>query len=272
MYYVINDTLIYSPDDGQVYHAEDRADPITTLTPVLNRILLLMISNQGLLITRDEFLEKVWDNYGKQGSAHTLNQYISIIRKLLEQHLNVECIQTVPRQGYLLSQHITINIIESINFKNTDTDTDTDTIADVVSDFSLSSLGIVNNYIRKKIIVEYKKICFVLFVFFTLSIFIYFNYLYFEYGSFKFSQVLHVGGCEIFSKAEDFNKNEKKQSYESVQDIIKTYNLQCNNNGDMYFSKQKSEEDGSILESMLSVCYLDTNGIDNCTSYRVSRR
>lgn len=112
MNYIFDDNILYQPDDGTIRVLESGAEDIVTLTPVLNRILLLLVSQQGQLITKDEFLAKVWDDYGKTGSSHTLNQYLSTLRGIFLKHLNKQPIITVPRQGYMFSLDIAITIVD----------------------------------------------------------------------------------------------------------------------------------------------------------------
>ncbi|MBH2847086.1 helix-turn-helix domain-containing protein, partial [Serratia marcescens] len=96
MNYIIDDVLVYCPDDGSVSHISKPEEIIMVLTPVLNRILLLLIENQGSLVPRDLFFEKVWDNYGKNASSHTLSQYMGVLRKIFENELGASCIDTIP--------------------------------------------------------------------------------------------------------------------------------------------------------------------------------
>lgn len=115
MNYVIADTLIYSTEDGSIRLAGSEDESVVILTPILNRMLQFLLENQGKLITRDRFLEHVWDRHGKMGSANTLKQYISMLRKILAERVQGECIITIPRQGYIFSPDISIRRDEASN-------------------------------------------------------------------------------------------------------------------------------------------------------------
>lgn len=67
------------------------------LEPRLAGVLDLLVRRAGSPVTRDEFLETVWD---EDGSDEALNQAISRLRRLLGQ---ADLIVTLPRVGYRLS-------------------------------------------------------------------------------------------------------------------------------------------------------------------------
>ena len=67
------------------------------LEPRLCGVLALLVQRGSTTITRDEFLETVWDN---EGSDEALTQAISRLRKLLGDPAFIE---TVPRIGYRLT-------------------------------------------------------------------------------------------------------------------------------------------------------------------------
>ena len=67
------------------------------LEPRLAGVLGLLVQRAGLPVTRDEFLETVWD---EDGSDEALNQAISRLRRLLG---DARLIATLPRVGYRLT-------------------------------------------------------------------------------------------------------------------------------------------------------------------------
>lgn len=67
------------------------------LEPRLAGVLDLLVRRAGAPVTRDEFLETVWD---EDGSDEALNQAISRLRRLLGRS---DLILTLPRVGYRLA-------------------------------------------------------------------------------------------------------------------------------------------------------------------------
>ncbi|OHT25479.1 hypothetical protein A3Q29_13095 [Providencia stuartii] len=114
MIYTINSQLKYNSEDGSIYGLDNLSEPIATLTPVLNRILKVLIENKSQVMPRDRILELVWDKHGLVSSSNTLNQYISMLRKLFSQYLNVDnAILTIPKKGMMLSSELLIEKEES---------------------------------------------------------------------------------------------------------------------------------------------------------------
>src|SRR5215467_3778821 len=65
------------------------------LTPKVFDTLVLMVENSGRLITKDEFMKRVWSDAFVEDAA--LAQTISQLRKALG---DSEIIETVPKKGY----------------------------------------------------------------------------------------------------------------------------------------------------------------------------
>lgn len=69
----------------------------------------LLVIQHGNVVEREAFLREVWDERGLQGSNNSLNQYISILRKLLASLVpDATFIVTVPKMGFMLSADITV--------------------------------------------------------------------------------------------------------------------------------------------------------------------
>lgn len=71
------------------------------LTSLEYRILLMLFNNRGILIKREQLLEKIWDIAGSFVNDNTLTVYIKRIREKLDDK-NGEIIQTVRGVGYMV--------------------------------------------------------------------------------------------------------------------------------------------------------------------------
>ncbi|EOX3828198.1 transcriptional regulator [Enterobacter quasiroggenkampii] len=108
MNYILSGKLLYSAEDGRIVLLGEPHVEVVVLSPIPNRILMVLIENQGEIVSRDDFFVKVWDQHGKTGSANTLKQYIGLIRRILDSHLDENCIITVPGKGYSFSSVVDI--------------------------------------------------------------------------------------------------------------------------------------------------------------------
>ncbi len=76
------------------------------LEPRLMRVLCILASREGELVTREQLINEIWNDYG--GAEDSLNQAISYLRKTL-QDTNKEIIETIPKKGYILHASINYN-------------------------------------------------------------------------------------------------------------------------------------------------------------------
>jgi DNA-binding winged helix-turn-helix (wHTH) protein len=110
MKYIIDLVVIYIPSDRALILHNNPQNTVVLSTPA-NRLLMELIRNRGEVVTRDELLERVWEDYGFTGSNSNLNSYISEIRKSissLDDKLNI--ITTVPKVGFRLEANIESSI------------------------------------------------------------------------------------------------------------------------------------------------------------------
>lgn len=109
MNYILNNEIIYNSFDGSIRHLNDKPENAVSITETANKILLLLISRQGEVVSREDFFREIWDKEGLISSENTLNQYISKLRKIFSVFLpNENIITTVPRFGYVFSNDINI--------------------------------------------------------------------------------------------------------------------------------------------------------------------
>ena len=106
MQYVIDDQFDYRPADGALWNITQPENAIV-LTSIPAKILCYLFEHQEKAVTREEFYAEVWDKYGLQASNNSLNQNISLLRKILQElGCRVDLIETVPHIGYMLNTQV----------------------------------------------------------------------------------------------------------------------------------------------------------------------
>ena len=109
MKYLLADAIIYDNEDGSLSLKGEESDEHQTLTSTANYIFSLLIAHHGMVVDRETFLQDVWDERGLTGSNNSLNQYISILRKLLDNMApGTTFIITVPKTGFMLNAEISV--------------------------------------------------------------------------------------------------------------------------------------------------------------------
>ncbi|MCB1024981.1 MAG: winged helix-turn-helix domain-containing protein [Acidobacteria bacterium] len=83
-----------------------RDEELVSLTPKAIETLLVLVRNNGKVITKDALLDEVWANTFVEEA--TLAQNISTLRKTLAKYdENIEFITTIPRRGYRFVEDVT---------------------------------------------------------------------------------------------------------------------------------------------------------------------
>lgn len=98
----INNKFIADSSINQL--TDIQSNEIKRIEPRLMQLLCLLVENQGLLVDRETIVREIWKDY--PGAGESLNQAISILRKLLDDD-HKAVIRTVPKSGYLFIGSIT---------------------------------------------------------------------------------------------------------------------------------------------------------------------
>lgn len=80
-------------DEAKVY-VDDKSIELTALE---YRLLLIFVSNKGILLTRQQILDKIWDAEGNFVEDNTLTVYVKRLREKLGEAIHIE---TVRGMGY----------------------------------------------------------------------------------------------------------------------------------------------------------------------------
>lgn len=114
MYYMLNNEVKFRPEDGAIWVGDlsDENEPLV-LTLTERRLFLLLLEEQGHVLTRNDIFHRVWECWGLEGSNNSLNHFISRLRKVLDIFgLPETTIQTVPRIGFMLSSDLDIQQVK----------------------------------------------------------------------------------------------------------------------------------------------------------------
>lgn len=111
----------YLLENSVHYNEESRTlknDNTEIILPVsAARLLSLLLQKNNEQLSRNEILEKVWEQYGLVASNHNLNRNVSILRKTLQELGLSDIIETIPKQGFRL--HCDFKLISPAQENNT---------------------------------------------------------------------------------------------------------------------------------------------------------
>lgn len=111
-FFIINDEIIFDVNSCKVKALDDASEAIILNAPTA-RCLQLLIDKRGETVSRECFLEQVWQVRGIVVSQNTFYQNISLLRKSLKKvGLTEDIIITVRRKGFMLATDTRIQSIE----------------------------------------------------------------------------------------------------------------------------------------------------------------
>ncbi|QKJ57669.1 MULTISPECIES: winged helix-turn-helix domain-containing protein [Serratia] len=97
--YLINDTVLYTPDEHRLTPLGRRGKETLLNTPV-NRCLLLLLQNPGDVVRQETLLAEVWEKHGQYVTMNTLYQNILLLRRgMREAGVIISAIKTIPKVG-----------------------------------------------------------------------------------------------------------------------------------------------------------------------------
>ncbi|AYO39776.1 helix-turn-helix domain-containing protein [Serratia sp. P2ACOL2] len=105
MEFIVNGVVKYNSSDGTLFCPDNTVDMIT-LTRVTSELLLLFINNNHVSLRREDILSELWEKRGLSASSNNLNNYVSMLRKALEQCGLVGLITTIPKHGFIFDADI----------------------------------------------------------------------------------------------------------------------------------------------------------------------
>ncbi|WP_187433230.1 winged helix-turn-helix domain-containing protein, partial [Serratia marcescens] len=113
MKYIIDEKVIFRTDDGAIWPSGDEESKVI-LSPIVSRLLALLLEEKGIIMTRDDIMHRVWTAHGLEASGNSLNQYISQLRKIMSNFgLGDSVIHTLPRIGFRLDEHLNVQWLPS---------------------------------------------------------------------------------------------------------------------------------------------------------------
>jgi len=119
MYYILNKNIKYDPAINELSLIEE-ANNSLLLSNAGSRLLRELIKNRDVVISREQLLKNVWEDYGYTPSNNNLYMAVSEIRKsFISLGENKDLIVTTPKVGLRLHAEIDIFDVEGVQTSTT---------------------------------------------------------------------------------------------------------------------------------------------------------
>ncbi|ROR08820.1 DNA-binding winged helix-turn-helix (wHTH) protein [Erwinia sp. JUb26] len=106
MKYLINNFVEFDSCAGILTLVSDESISVALSKPG-SRLLNELITHSGITLSREELLERVWENHGLIPSSNNLSNHISFLRKVFSQiGMEDNIIITSPREGFRLEADV----------------------------------------------------------------------------------------------------------------------------------------------------------------------
>jgi len=268
MIYILNGVMKYNSDSGEIFRL-DYNEEVAKLTTILNHIFIILIENNRIVTSREELLKKIFDSHNLNVSINTLNQYLSVLRKLLHQQLGIEnAILNISKKGIILSSEVIISVNDEwkdagniINKNNNVTTEDSKPIT-----LQLRNVEEKNPLIKKtegKFYTLLLKIIILILFFISIYLMVVLDKsgsLYKPINAFKISD---IGRCPVYS----FQNATSEVISSIIDDHVKEFGLTCDNSDTFYYYNNNLSS-GLNKQSLLVKC----EGKKTCISTRMNWR
>ncbi|WP_312631241.1 winged helix-turn-helix domain-containing protein [Pantoea piersonii] len=109
MIYNVEDIVLFNAELSMLTHIETQECISLTLSQSL--ILDLILQSGSDILPRDKIIDVLWAHHGINTSGHTLNQYVSLLRRLFARFEMENLIITIPRVGLRLNPEVKVTVV-----------------------------------------------------------------------------------------------------------------------------------------------------------------
>ncbi|WP_233966338.1 winged helix-turn-helix domain-containing protein [Pectobacterium polaris] len=102
MVYLINDLIIFNEGEGTLAWIERENEAVSLSLPI-SRLLCLLIENPGVTLSREFLLKEALEKHALCPSLNNLNNYLSLLRKVLREFDLADSIVTIPKLGIVFN-------------------------------------------------------------------------------------------------------------------------------------------------------------------------
>jgi len=111
--YIIDNKVRFCPLENKLERL-DKEDEAVFINSPASRCFLMLLSQQGKVVTQQTFMDEVWQKRGVFVAPNTYYQNISILRKALKKAgFDNNIVVTVPRIGLTLARNIDIKVVSA---------------------------------------------------------------------------------------------------------------------------------------------------------------
>lgn len=249
MLYVIDEQVVFRPEDGAMWQ-QGLEEERLIITPIISRLLILLLEEQGKVLTRDDIMHRVWTTHGLEPSGNSLNQYISYLRRnLLNLGVQENAIKTLPRVGFTFSAEISVEKQARL--------------ATITKEVSKEDERESAPQLKKR------KPVFLMFIFFLATL-IAITCLYIVYGNDIKNRIItqpvflgEIDKCKIYG-VDMLSSIHDKRILIKINAIFSRYSVDCKTPSTVFFHAQNSVLHNKPGRIFVSKCRIENDTLASC--------
>lgn len=249
MNYNIDDIVLFNADLNTLTQTETHESISLTLSQSV--LLELMLKSKSEILSRDSIIDTLWQSHGINSSGHTLNQYISLLRRLFAQFGLNDLIITIPRVGVRLNPDVRVSECTQ--------DTGPAVTTEAFELTHPSASGVRTAYPLRRYMISL-LLCLIAGLVPVL-------YFYHADSNKQSLNVVTYDGCQI-GLLGHFTPADSKFIYGQVREIMVENKLVCGKDRTLYFGFNKSNAGPDLGRTFLAFCIRgDNKRLISCDNY-----
>lgn len=247
MNYHVENVVLFDADLNTLTHMETQE--CISLTMSQSMLLELILSSKSEILSRDSIIDMLWRRNGINSSVHTLNQYVSLLRRLFSHFGLDDVIITIPRVGIRLNPSIEVLLCSD------------ETPPQVEGIETLASAKEQVGFVRRH---RHLLICLLSLIVIGLLIT---RLLYQLDNKRQGFYYINDNECEI-GLVVHFTKEDQSNIIKQIREILVENNLICSRSRVLFFDVNKSLSGPDYGRALLAFCTRDDIGkIISCENY-----
>ncbi|WP_238485559.1 winged helix-turn-helix domain-containing protein [Rahnella ecdela] len=284
MVYLIENQIVFNPEENSLSLLSDHESKIAVSNPA-RRILLLLIEQQGVVVQRETFFKKVWDDYGLNASNNNLNHCISKLRKVVSTlGYQNDFIVTVPKVGFIIRKEIVIeacaNKMETqASVENSDEIANepeiilTETPSDEIINHSVDPQ---QNATEPETLKLKNQHYFMMSMLVTMALTVWAFFIFYNDMSDQKAnlEIAKIGSCSLYATA-PVSQSHMSHFIQLAEDLLQKNNISCKPGNILIFQSEvySSPINTGSAREFLAQCSIDDNHKTSiCISYYINDR
>ncbi|CAI1890406.1 DNA-binding transcriptional activator CadC [Serratia ficaria] len=247
MIYKINDIISYNSEDSTLCHLP--TNECIKLSISSGRLFEHLLDSNGEVVSREYLMAEVWDKYGLSGTNSNLNQYISMLRRILADYGCDNLIITLPKIGLRLNTEVPVLRDQALT-----TAVNEGARGGVIPEERPLTVMAEPRRKPSSLHLRYRILATIIIACVFLATWLYIR----DHGAVTPLEPVYsilAGGCELVL-LKNMDETDRNLMNKQIKIILRENKLPCDSNRRLYFDNMTSYSTQNYGRTLLSYCHL----------------